>query len=197
MGISTDERLPDDQWRRLETRLLSATAEEVPGWTGLGIGDPALAIVELLAFLAEQLIWRTDVMPKPGRSRIVEVAEKLESISVGDQAGTTVSVDGKQWIQTGVLADAGPADPVFAITQDGRVIFGDGAHGRSPSGGTVSVSYRNGGGAAGNARLSLTTPWPARSSCYRLAVDPSRGIRIAEATDDTADTPPDAVAPGE
>ena len=183
MGTSIDDRLPNDQWHRLESRLVSTTAQEVPGWTGDNDGDPGLSIIELFAFVAEQLIWRANAIPAHGRSRLLEVTEKLASLSGGrDATGRTVFVSGQQWTQANSLADAGPADRVFTVTEDGTVVFGDGQHGANPSESTVSVTYRHGGGAAGDvgdARLSVTMPWPPRASHHEVVVDPSRGVRIA------------------
>jgi len=142
-----------------------------------------VAIIALSAFLAEQLIWRSDAVLELGRSHIVEVAERLV---YWEEAGTTRS---PSWLKEGsglkrgAVTAAEPGDPVNAITGDGRVVCRDGEHGQSASGKSVSVSHRNGGGAAGNVRLSLTMNWQPRLSCFGVAVDPSRGIRIAEVTE--------------
>jgi hypothetical protein len=183
METSIDARLPDHQWHRLASHLLSTMAHEVPGWTDQNVGEPGIAIIELFAFLADELILRSDAIPARGRSRLVEVADKLVSLSEGrDAAGISVFVDGRPWTQTGTLAGAAPTERVFEVTEDGTVVFGDGEHGTTPSGSTVSVTYRQGGGAAGSVGISVTARWPPRVSRHLVSVDPLRGIKIAEVT---------------
>src|SRR5579864_7251312 len=67
-------------------------------------------------------------------------------------AKITVTVNGRQWRPVTGFRSAGPDDAVFTLnSQTGRIRFGDGLHGAIPSvGSTVSVSYRQGGGSAGN-----------------------------------------------
>ena len=73
------------------------------------------------------------------------------------QVSVTVAIDGERWESLPSLADAGPGDHVFTITNTGDwgttlVEFGDGVHGaQPPAGSTMSVTYRTGGGVGGNA----------------------------------------------
>ena len=59
----------------------------------------------------------------------------------------TVRVDEEEWRETRSLGEAAPDDNVFLVdASTGRVVFGDGMHGRRPSGdAVVTVSYREGG----------------------------------------------------
>lgn len=93
----------------------------------------------------------------------------------------TVRVDEEEWRETRSLDEAAPDDNVFLVdASTGRVVFGDGVHGRRPSGdAVVTVSYREGGGAAGNTYVSITTRWPPPDSGYVVALS-SAGVRISE-----------------
>ena len=66
-----------------------------------------------------------------------------------------VAVNGRGWRVVPSLAGTRPRDRVFVVTRTsagGTVVqFGDGVEGaRPPAGGTITVSYRSGAGAAGN-----------------------------------------------
>lgn len=89
-----------------------------------------------------------------------------------------VRVEGQEWREVISLNDAGPEDGVFAVDLSrGQVVFGDGVHGRRPSGGAaVTVTYR-GAGAAEDAQVSITARWPPKDSAYLVAVSPS-GVRV-------------------
>ncbi len=93
-----------------------------------------------------------------------------------------VRVDDKEWRETRSLREAGPDDGVFVIDRStGRVEFGDGTHGRRPpDGSVVTVSCREGSGAAGNTCVSITTLWPPRNGRYIVALS-AAGVRIGGA----------------
>src|SRR4249920_1933676 len=82
-------------------------------------------------------------------------------------ARVTVTVNGSRWRQ---LADlealwlATPGSRVFVLDEEASTVrFGDGAHGSRPqSGARVRVSYRSGGGDAGNVVVSWEGRWPPR-----------------------------------
>jgi hypothetical protein len=96
-------------------------------------------------------------------------------------AAMEVSVDGQLWTRTFNLQKAGPDDRVFELTNDGRVVFGDGEHGaQPPAGSSVQVSYRAGGGAAGNSPIAVTIHWPPSRSRYMVDTD-QRGIGLTKA----------------
>jgi len=58
----------------------------------------------------------------------------------------------EEWLEVPNLADSGPDDRHFTLDREtGRVIFGDGEHGRRPApGSSVEAAYRCGSGRAGN-----------------------------------------------
>jgi hypothetical protein len=178
------DRLEEDQWRKLGRQLISVTTDTVPGWTGEPSGDPGVMLVDLLAFLAEQLVFRADALPDRTRGRIYEeIVPRLASLSTDDgQARVTVYVGGQAWSKVSALNDAGPSDTVFALTPDGRVVFGDGAHGRNPTestvSATVSASYRVGAGSGGNVGIIITSRWPPPRLQYRVTIDARAGIGV-------------------
>jgi hypothetical protein len=91
----------------------------------------------------------------------------------------TVVVDGESWSRTTSLTEAAAADRVYVLDEiSGHVIFGDGHHGQQPrSGAEVVVTYRAGGGHAGNVQVSVTTTWPPPSGRLMVAVGGS-GVHI-------------------
>lgn len=180
MSTNDGITLDDERWQRLQTRLLSVIAEQVPDWTDQQDSDPGSALVELFAFLGEQLAFRANAVPESGRARLFATAAKLESVTSATGGGATVCVDGQEWRQTDTFSEAGPADPVFIVTDDGGIAFGDGQRGRRPAADSqVFVSYRAGVGGAGNARVSVVTRWPPQPLRYALALDASVGVSIA------------------
>jgi hypothetical protein len=93
----------------------------------------------------------------------------------------TVRVDDEDWREARSLAQAGPEDKVFVVDSTDTVVFGDGTNGRRPSANAVvTVSYREGGGDAGNAQVAITTRWPPRESRYVIGLA-AAGVRISRA----------------
>lgn len=54
----------------------------------------------------------------------------------------------EEWVEVPSLEGSGPDDRHFTLEREsGKVVFGDGAHGRRPaSGSSVQAAYRRGGG---------------------------------------------------
>jgi hypothetical protein len=80
--------------------------------------------------------------------KLVERAGKLRT-------NVTVTVNGKPWRLVSDLADSGPSDRDFTVSQsaDGQTVvkFGDDVHGAlPPAGSEIAVRYKSGGGAGGN-----------------------------------------------
>jgi len=96
-----------------------------------------------------------------------------------DVVSVEVFVDGDRWTRISSLAEAGAEDRVFALDpEDGVLVLGDGVHGKiPPMGANLTLSYRLGGGAAGNVALSITTRWPFPRQMYLVAVT-DRGYQI-------------------
>ncbi len=70
-------------------------------------------------------------------------------------ASITVKVDGDSWEQSDSLVYGEPTSEIFTVEYDdddfGYVQFGDGINGKLPaSGASITISYRTGGGVAGN-----------------------------------------------
>jgi hypothetical protein len=97
-----------------------------------------------------------------------------------------VLVDGETWTETFSLANADSEDRVFTVDSMGTVVFGDGTHGQRPrSGAEVTVSYRQGGGEAGNVQITVASPWPPPTCGYLVAVN-DQGFQI-RAVDNVVD----------
>jgi hypothetical protein len=99
-----------------------------------------------------------------------------------DGKSFAVRVDDQEWTAVLSLDEAGPDDTVFVVDSTGAVTFGDGTHGRRPaSQSAVTVSYRQGGGEAGNVQVSITTPWPPPEVRYVVALAADRvGISLSD-----------------
>jgi len=101
-----------------------------------------------------------------------------------DGKSFAVRVDDQEWTQARSLDDAGPDDTIFVVDSTGAVAFGDGTHGRRPSSqSSVTVSYRQGGGRAGNVQVSITTPWPPPEGRHVVSLAADRvGISMSDLT---------------
>jgi len=89
-----------------------------------------------------------------------------------------VLVDGETWTRISRLDQAGPEDKVFVLDHDGMLVFGDGEHGKiPPEGADVTISYRHGGGTAGNVGLAITSKWPLQRSTYLVSIA-DRGCHV-------------------
>lgn len=94
----------------------------------------------------------------------------------------TVTVDGTEWNAVENLGNAAADDPVYVVDPaDGRIVFGDGSHGRRPpNDALVTVAWRVGAGEAGNTVLSIATRWPPAECRYFVALAPA-GIGMGTA----------------
>jgi len=63
-----------------------------------------------------------------------------------------VTVDGSTWSRVSSFSEAGPNDRVYVLNREGDSLqFGDDTRGLKPAAGsTITVSYRDGTGSAGN-----------------------------------------------
>lgn len=73
-------RLTDEALRLLARELADRISREAPDWTGKPEDDPGVTILEVLAFLTEQLVYRKEPLRGKGSAlagRIVEGLERL------------------------------------------------------------------------------------------------------------------------
>lgn len=105
-----------------------------PEWTDINESDPGITILELLTFLAVGYFFMNSL------------GSLLERLGLVTRV-VNVQVDGGPQVQT--PEDAGPDASVFSLDRtSGSVQFGDGRHGRVPSGWVQTSSrYRYGAGA--------------------------------------------------
>jgi hypothetical protein len=121
-------------------------AVHAPGWTDRNDTDPGITILEVMAFLAENVLYSTGQV-RGGESAASRIVQALDSYEGRDSV--VVRVNGERWERVSSFADASPDAAVFTLdTSTGTVAFGDGRHGRVPEpGSTISVRYRMGTGA--------------------------------------------------
>jgi hypothetical protein len=94
-------------------------------------------------------------------------------------AVVSVLVDDVAWTEVDDLANAGNKDQVFVVSSAGFITFGDGMHGQQPGAGAqVTVSWSQGGGAAGNTQFTISTTWPLWNHRYQV-FSSSHGIGIS------------------
>jgi SpoVK/Ycf46/Vps4 family AAA+-type ATPase len=158
-------------YRQLTDATLARIPTHTPEWTNRGDADPGVTLLDLFAFLGGTLAywgavrWLLDRTGMLGRT-------------------VTVTVDGEEWHQVDSVDDAGPDDQVYTLDPStGEIRFGDGAHGKEPTGTvTTKAGYRYGAGAVGavgaagavwvagtwwikRRRTAQSSPCPACSRC--------------------------------
>jgi Type VI secretion system/phage-baseplate injector OB domain len=163
----TDRPQLEDLVRRARTELRD--------WTDVADSDPGVTLVELFAFLGEQLLSHSERLAAEahlggGRRNEIEVE---------------VEVDGHPWHQVTDLAGSGAEDPDYLVSRrdDGASVieFGDGVNGRRPpSNNSIGVHYRHGAGAYSSVLLQQgrviidtdVSEEPVRATCgvYRATV---------------------------
>jgi hypothetical protein len=130
-------------WSTLSKALNQTMAAHAPGWTDRNDTDPGITILEVMAFLAENVLYRTAPVDggESAASRIVQALDGYE-----EREPIVVRVNGERWERVGTIANAPPDAAVFTLDEStGVVTFGDGVHGRVPErGSTISVRIRVG-----------------------------------------------------
>ena len=150
-----------DDWPSLTRALRQTMRSHAPGWTDGNDPDPGITILEVLAYLAENLRFREapGIAASGAAARAIAALERL-----ADREPVTVVVNGEPWQVVDSLANAGPDAAVFTLDPStGEITFGDGVHGRVPAQGSIVVRYRPGSQEAdGNTTVSVRTTWPPR-----------------------------------
>jgi hypothetical protein len=162
-------RIVPHNWADLEAAVREAIAARVPGWVNENVHDPGIALLELMAFLLEELVARRSIDPDRAARSVARIADSLSRLE-GDET-YEVSVDGERWNRVSTLTGAGPDDRVFSINEQAEVAFGDGRHGKRPEPGSrIAVGYRQGGGQQGNVALTVRTVWPLSDTSCEVTV---------------------------
>lgn len=129
----------------LSKALNRTMAVHAPGWTDRNDSDPGITILEVMAFLAENVLYRAGPVGggESAASRIVQVLDRYD-----EREPVVVRVNGQRWERVSSFADTSFDAAVFTFdASTGIVAFGDGKHGRVPEpGSTISVRYRMGTG---------------------------------------------------
>ena len=100
-------------------------------------------------------MWMFPTGHAPDRScETMPQCRSLSRAPLGGKTNVTVTVNGKPWQFVSGLADSGPRDRDFTVSQttDGKtaITFGDGVHGAlPPAGSEITVHYNGGGGTGG------------------------------------------------
>ena len=156
-GPLTSERV-----RALTSDLVAVVRRHAPSWTARPDEDPGIALVDLLAWLADVLIAYQDRIADEAalstRRRLGVIVHHLLS-----EAPLVVTVDGLRWQRVAAWTQTTPGDRAYVVetAADGTttVVFGDSLTGARPpaDGSEVAATYRSGAGAVG---LTATFRWP-------------------------------------
>lgn len=159
----------DDRLALLLRALREQASAGTPGWTDTNDSDPGVTLVNLLAYLAEQLESRAAELPASSRADVARLGLQLARLDP-DDAPIRVHVDGEPWQAVSDFAAAAPDAAVFAVNDaDGTIRFGDGVRGRRPAdGSSVSATFRTGGGAAGAVSTTVVGRWPFDAEALRV-----------------------------
>jgi hypothetical protein len=148
----TDHRL------ELTRALRQIMRSHAPGWTDSNDSDPGVTILEVIAYLAEDLQFG-EAAGSAVSSAAARAIAALEGLA--DRELVAVAVNGRPWQIVDSLAGAGADAAVFTLDHaTGEITFGDGVNGRVPDSGPIVVRYRQGQGADGNATIAVSTTWP-------------------------------------
>jgi hypothetical protein len=150
-------------WHALARALNRTMAAHAPGWSDRNDHDPGVTILEVLAYLSENLPYH--VKPEDRQNPLSRIDAMHD-----DSEPFVVHVNGQRWKRVSTLAEAAPGDRVFFVdAATGTITFGDGVRGRAPEpGNTISARYRQGG--AGNTSLTVRTTWPLSDEAFRISV---------------------------
>src|ERR1700676_1216871 len=69
------QRLVDADYREFADLLRARVAARSPGWVDDNESDPGIALIDLFAFLTEQLLLRVDQIPERGRPTAARLAK--------------------------------------------------------------------------------------------------------------------------
>lgn len=146
---------PIDQRVAELLRALRERIPRAPAWTEGSEGDPGITLAAVFAYLGEQVGTASTRLPASARAELARLGARLMDLdpaAPATPAAPDVRVDGERWTAVDSLATAAPDATVFAVDRvTGRILFGDGIHGRRPSAdATIAIRYRHGGSESGN-----------------------------------------------
>jgi len=168
-------RMSPSDWTRIEPALRYAMAAQIPDWTDASPHDPGITVLELLAYLLDAAVSYSTIDHERAASAVARISDAASRLEVPVTADVTV--DGDRWTRAARLDDVGPEDRVFSLDAEGRVVFGDGVHGRRPAAGS-RIAYRSGAGADGNVGVTVRTTWPLPRRRCDVEVDAAGAISI-------------------
>lgn len=168
-------RMSPSDWTKIEPALRLAMAAHNPDWTDFSPHDPGITVLELLAYALDAAVTYTTIDHERAAHAVARISDAASRLEV---PGTVdVTVDGDRWTHVARLDDFGPGDRVFSLDAEGRVTFGDGAHGQRPAVGS-RIAYRSGGGASGSVGVTVRTAWPLLLRRCDVELDPAGAISI-------------------
>ena len=134
--FEANETLPHVTERLDENRAgvaRHAVAGRIPDWTDGSQHDPGITVLEVLAYVLDAAVSYTTIDHERAVSAVARISDAASRLEVPVTADVTV--DGDRWTRVARLDDFGTEDRVFSLDPDGRVVFGDGVHGRRPAAG--------------------------------------------------------------
>jgi hypothetical protein len=103
--------IDDRRYQDLLNEALARIPVHTPEWTNLGPADPGVTMIEVFAFLTENLLYRTNQMPERNRSKFIELlgvplspaASAQGLVTISNESGTFQSLT----LKPGIEARAG------------------------------------------------------------------------------------------
>jgi hypothetical protein len=146
-------------------------------WTDANDSDPAVAMLELFAFVGDLLSSYSDRIAD--EAHLGSGRHGSSRRAHGVEVEVEVEVDGHPWRQVTDLSGSDPQDRHYVVSRraDGASVieFGDGVHGRKPSADhTIGVRYRHGGAYSSlllqEGRVVLDSDWSEEPSSHTCGV---------------------------
>src|SRR5215467_14184831 len=70
-------QIDDEKLRQVLAEVNTILARNVPGWTNKNASDPGITLAELLAWVADGLIYRLGELPSDERHTLMRAVERL------------------------------------------------------------------------------------------------------------------------
>src|SRR5262249_20918885 len=84
-GVHTIEGVPTstdaETLKKVVAAMQVAVGDALPGWIDFNETDPGVTVVEVLAYLAENMLYRSSVIPQRGRYAALRAATALASLA--------------------------------------------------------------------------------------------------------------------
>ena len=85
--------LDDRSYRQLVDEMLARVPVHTPEWTQFGEADPGVTLLELFAFLGENLLYRANQIPERNRLKFLQLTRPVLGERAGRFADAVLALD--------------------------------------------------------------------------------------------------------